>query len=150
MDKKYRAGVLILVLMFKFRPINQTISSMNPYRLLIFLGLSIFSCTASAQESVSPKALVAQGVALNDSGKYAEAIVKYKDALLLDSTFKSAYYEIGFTLFTSGKENDAIPYLEKLLKLDSKFVGAYDMLGSIYDDNKQSEKAIEYYLNGIK
>jgi tetratricopeptide (TPR) repeat protein len=119
-------------------------------KILLSLTITLYSFTVAAQESNDPKSLVKQGVGLNDAGKYAEAIAKYNEALKIDSTFQSAYYEIAYTLFSSGKANEAIPYLEKLLKLDPKSAGAYDMLGSIYDDNKQPEKAIDYYLKGIK
>jgi len=119
-------------------------------KILLSLVITTYSFGAIAQEANDPKSLVKQGVELNDAGKYAEAISKYNEALKIDSTFQSAYYEIAYTLFSSGKENEAIPYLEKLLKLDAKSAGAYDMLGSIYDDNKQPEKAIAYYAKGIK
>ncbi len=68
----------------------------------------------------------------------------------IDPNYSSAYHEISFTLFSSGKGMEAVPYLEKLLKLDPKSGAAYDMLGSIYDDDKQADKAIEYYKKGIE
>jgi len=112
--------------------------------------LSACTIAALAQEPAGAKLLVRQGVTLHDSGKYAEAIVKYNEALKADSTYENAYYEMAYTLFTSGRENEAIPFLEKLLKLNPNTPGAYDMLGSIYDDNKRPEKALEYYARGIK
>ena len=94
--------------------------------------------------------LVKQGVALNDSGKYADAISKYEEAIKADPTFENAYYEKGYTLFTSGRETEAIPVLKKLLELNPKYAGAYDMLGSIYDDQKDADKAVTYYKKGIE
>jgi tetratricopeptide (TPR) repeat protein len=119
-------------------------------KILFLLTTTVYSFAVSAQEPNDPKSLVKQGVTLNDDGKYAEAIAKYNEALRLDSTYESAYYEMAYTLFTSGKEKEAIPYLEKLLNINPNTAGAYDMLGSIYDDDNQSEKAIWYYSKGIK
>ena len=120
------------------------------HKVWLAAALSICTMCASAQGSAGARLLVKQGVALNDSGKYAEAIAKYNEALKADSTYENAYYEMAYTLFTSGRENAAVPFLEKLLKLNPNTPGSYDMLGSIYDDNKRPEKALEYYARGIK
>jgi tetratricopeptide (TPR) repeat protein len=37
-----------------------------------------------------------------------------------------------------------------LIKLNPNSVDAFDMLGSIYDDDNQQDKAIEYYQKGLK
>ncbi|MES2267909.1 MAG: tetratricopeptide repeat protein [Bacteroidota bacterium] len=119
---------------------------------LIFLLVITLTCSklALGQAKETADALVKQGVALHDEGKYREAIDKYKDALKLAPDNGLALYELGYTLFSSGKGNDAIPYLEKALQINPDAGGAYDLLGSIYDDDKQPDKAIEYYLKGIK
>jgi tetratricopeptide (TPR) repeat protein len=113
--------------------------------LFIMLPACVF-----AQKTDEAKKLVDQGIALNDSGKYDQAIAKYKQAMLADSTYPNSYYESGYTLFSSGKEKEAIPYLEKLLHVDPNAGGGYDMLGSIYDDANQPDKAIEYFKKGIE
>jgi tetratricopeptide (TPR) repeat protein len=120
------------------------------HKILPIFLLSIFSCTAFAQNKEGAKDLVKQGITLNDQEKYEEAIAKYKEAIKADPNYATAYYELGYTLFSTGKEKDAIPYLENALKLDPKLAGAYDVLGSIYDDDRQFEKASDYYRQGIK
>ncbi|WP_184545945.1 tetratricopeptide repeat protein [Mucilaginibacter sp. FT3.2] len=120
------------------------------HNFLFLLLLIVFSPAAFGQANNAAKALVDQGVALNDSGKYDKAIAKYNEAIKTYPDYPTAYYELGYTLFSTGKEKDAIPYLEKVLKLDPKSAGAYDMLGSIYDDSKQFDKAIDYYKKGIE
>jgi tetratricopeptide (TPR) repeat protein len=101
------------------------------------------------QDKPDAKAIVAQGVALHDAGKYPEAIAKYDEALRIDSTFQTAYYEKSYTLSVDGREKEAIPVLEKLLKLNPASGGAYDLLGTIYDDLHETDKAIGYYKTGI-
>lgn len=117
----------------------------------IFLAaLLLLPVLTFAQKTDEAKKLVEQGIALNDSGKYDQAIAKYKLAMAADSLYPNSYYETGYTLFSSGKEKEAIPYLEKLLLIEPRAGGGYDMLGSIYDDANQPDKAIAYYKKGIE
>jgi tetratricopeptide (TPR) repeat protein len=120
------------------------------HKLFLILALMLAGANASAQSNDDPKALLKRGIALNDSGKYDEAIAKYNQAIKVDPNYQDAYYETAYTFFSTGKEKEAIPYLEKLISLNSSSAQAYDMLGSIYDDMKQPDKAMEYYKLGIK
>jgi TPR repeat len=122
----------------------------NVHKALITIFLFAFSTHCFAQNKQYVTQLIDRGVALNDSGKYAEAIAKYNEALKLDSNNQRADYELAYTFFSSDHEKDAIPYLEKVVKLNPNSAGAFDMLGSIYDDEKKGDKAVEYYLQGIK
>jgi tetratricopeptide (TPR) repeat protein len=103
----------------------------------------------SAQASQTAKDLVDQGVTLNDSGKYVEAVEKYTEALKVDPNDLRADYEMGYTLYTEGKGLDAIPFLEKITQSNDSKYETYDLLGSIYDDNNQPDKAIDCYQKGI-
>ena len=114
--------------------------------LLTFLFITI-SYFALAQDK-DYKAMIDRGVALNDSGKYSQAIDKYNEVLKLDKDNLRAQYELAYTLSMSGRPKEAIPYLEKVA-ISNNYPGAYDLLGSIYDDAKDYEKAISYYKQGI-
>jgi len=113
--------------------------------VIIFASTSIF-----AQAVISADSLVKQGVELGHKKKYDDAIAKFNEALKLNPNNQMANYELAYNLFVSGKEKEALPYLEKVVKLNPAAGGAFDMLGSIYDNDKQPEKAIDYYLRGIK
>jgi tetratricopeptide (TPR) repeat protein len=121
-------------------------------KLLTLILLSLFtSAVAFSQDNSNIKTIISDGIKLHDAGKHQEAIAKYNEALALDPNDPNANYEIAFTLFSTGKGKDAIPYLNKVVSGKSNVVaGAYDMLGSIYDDQKEPEKAIEYFNLGIK
>ena len=121
----------------------------NLYKTLFTLFIGFTSSYALGQTSTDAALLVKQGVALNDSGKFDQAIDKYNEAIKANPSYQNAYYEKGYTLFTSGKGTEAIPILEKLLKMNPQSAGAYDMLGSIYDDQQQPDKAINLYKKGI-
>jgi tetratricopeptide (TPR) repeat protein len=120
------------------------------HKLFLIILYSFIGTNTHAQTSDAAKALVQEGITLNDAGKYPEAIDKYKEAIKLSPDYSNPYYEIGYSLFSSGKGKDAISYLEKYLILAPKAGGGYDLLGSIYDDDHQTDKAIDYYKRGIE
>lgn len=116
----------------------------------VIFSLSIATLTACAQDNKTAKQLVDEGVALNDSGSYAQAAEKYSAALKADPAYLRADYELGYTLYISGKGLDAVPYLEKVVAQPGALnAQTYDLLGSVYDDNKQPDKAIDCYKKGI-
>lgn len=123
------------------------------YKNLVTLTLAVITLNVSAQDKGSVSDLIKEGVQLNDQGKYAEAIAKYNEALKLDLENAQANYEMGFTLVQSGKGNDAVPYVEKAIEKSNSLqlkAACYDMLGSIYDNDHQTQKAVETYKNGIQ
>jgi tetratricopeptide (TPR) repeat protein len=87
---------------------------------------------------------------LFDKGSYNEAIEKYREALKIDPKDLRADYEMAYTLQTINKGLEGIPYIEKILKSGASKYEAHELLGSIYDDNKQPEKAVDAYKAGIR
>jgi len=111
-----------------------------------FILISVFIVAAcgklSAQSSDDARALVKEGVKLNDEKKYAQAIDKYREALKIDTGNLFADYQLAYSLFLSDRGKDGIPYLEKVVKSDGKLnSAAYDLLGLIYFKNKQYAEA---------
>jgi tetratricopeptide (TPR) repeat protein len=121
----------------------------NLINFISFAVLSLSAALVSAQDAKTAKLLVNQGIALNDSGKYAQAVEKYSEALKADPNDLQADYEMGFSLYNEGKGLDAVPFLEKILASNDSKYETYDLLGSIYDDNNQPDKAIDCYIKGI-
>ncbi len=115
-----------------------------------FLLCTILICASAAfsQDTAKMKRLIKEGVALNDSGKYNEAIEKYKAALQINPKNMQAQFEMSYTLTASGRPDEAIHILEKFNAGDA-YPEAYDLLGSIYDDKKDYEKAVAAYNLGI-
>ena len=121
----------------------------NLFAIIVFLLATSYTVTADAQQANDPETLVREGISLNDSGKYDAAIAKYHQALQIDPNYQNGYYEMSYTLFSAGREKEAIPFLNKLVELNPRSAQGFDMLGSIYDDDKQSDKAISYFLQAI-
>lgn len=108
---------------------------------------------AFAQQTEEAKGLIKEGMALNSEGKYAEAIEKYQAALKLDPGYAQANYQIGFPLLAEHRGSEAIPFVERAIKSSENpnlTAACYDLLGSIYDQDHQTQKAIDAYKEGIK
>jgi len=123
------------------------------YKNLVALILAVTTLNVFAQDKGSVSQLVKEGVQLNNQRNYSDAIDKYNEALKIDPENAQANYEMAFTLVSSGKGNDGIPYVEKAIEKSNspQFKAAcYDMLGSIYDNDHQTQKAIEAYKSGIQ
>ena len=118
------------------------------HKILLMVSFIAISITAFCQDRAAAKALISQGIALNDSGKYAEAVAKYQQALKADTGNVQAEYEMSYTLSASGKPDEAIPFLEKVIRTNT-YPEAYDLIASIYDDKKDFDHAITYYKQGI-
>jgi tetratricopeptide (TPR) repeat protein len=116
--------------------------------IIVFIVVTVYSSVGFSQDTTGVKGLIHQGVALNDSGKYTQAITKYKEALKLDPENLQAQYEMSYTLYISGKPDEALPLLYKVAPTNT-FAEAYDLLASIYDDKKDFEKSVAYYQHGI-
>lgn len=120
------------------------------HNLILASALLLTSFTALSQKSQETKSLVDEGVALYDKGDYNGAIEKYNAALKINPNDLRADYEMAYTLETLSKGLDAVPFLEKILQSNDSKYETYQLLGTIYDENKQPEKAIEAYKAGIK
>ena len=115
--------------------------------------LAVTTLNGIAQDKGSVNQLVKEGVQLNDQRKYADAIAKYNEALKIDPENAQANYEMAFTLVSTGKGNEGISYVEKAIEKSNSLqfkAACYDMLGSIYDNDHQTQKAIEAYKSGIQ
>jgi tetratricopeptide (TPR) repeat protein len=123
------------------------------YLQYLFMSLLIIAaCSkASAQNNEDARALVKEGVKLNDEKKYAEAIERYNQALKIDTGNLYADYQMAYSLFLSDKGKDGIQYLEKVVKGDTKLnAAAYDLLGLIYFKNKLYAEAETNAIKAIK
>jgi len=123
------------------------------HKTILCIAFYCVSFCAVAQDSIAVPDLIKQGVQLNDQGNYAGAIAKFGQAIKLDPENVQANYELAFSLLSAGKGNEGIPYVEKTIKGSTSLsltTASYDLLGSIYDQDHQSDQAIEAYKKGIE
>lgn len=119
--------------------------------ILASLLLAAISHNTSAQNNEDARALVKEGVKLNDEKNYARAIEKYQQALNIDTGNLFAGYQLAYSLFLSDKGKEGIPYLQKVIKGNTKLnAAAYDLLGLIYFKNKQYAESETAAIEAIK
>jgi len=104
-----------------------------------------------AQNEDEARALIKEGVALNDQGKYTEAVEKYNQALKADTGNLHAYYQLAFSLFKLDRSKECIPYLQKVIKGNTALnAPAYDLLGLCYFKTKQYNEAENSAIESLK
>jgi tetratricopeptide (TPR) repeat protein len=118
--------------------------------LLMFVSTCSIVC---AQQQVAAEKLVQQGIQLHDKGDYDGAITKYDAALLLDEANLFALAEKALTLLTAKKFDESV----KVCKIAIRNHPGEAMLNTIYltygnalDEQKQTDKALDIYDEGIK
>ncbi len=122
-------------------------------QLSLIALLFLFANISLAQNRIEAEKLVDAGIVLHDKGEYANAIIKYDSALLLDKDNLFALAEKSMTLFYLENYNEAIKIglsaIEKH-KGSKNLKLVYVTCGNAYDANNNSEKSLEIYDEGIK
>ncbi|RVU02874.1 tetratricopeptide repeat protein [Mucilaginibacter limnophilus] len=116
---------------------------------ILLVTLLGFGITVNAQDA---RALIKEGIQLNQEKQYTAAIEKYKAALALEPDNTTANYQIAVSLSVSGKGLDALPYLQKVVTEDASAAvlsSSFALMGNIYDKAAKPDKAIDSYLKAI-
>ena len=116
--------------------------------LLFVLFLSIPSRAQTDAHS-----LVQEGVALNDEGRYDEAIAKFDKALKLEPGNCEALYEKSYTLMVTKKYEESTTLLKSILrdcKGEDLRMRSFANYGTILDMTGEGKKSIKIYNEGIK
>jgi tetratricopeptide (TPR) repeat protein len=85
-----------------------------------------------------------RGLSLDRSGKRAEAISAFQEAIRLNPSSAEAHLEMGKTELTVGRVNDAIVELEKALHLSPGNVQAQRLLSQAYRRAGDAKRAAKY------
>ncbi|OCX51575.1 hypothetical protein BEL04_16255 [Mucilaginibacter sp. PPCGB 2223] len=117
----------------------------------IFLLLFFVVNVASAQSNLlKAKDLGRQAVALEDQGRFMEALNLLADAQKLDPASAIYPYEMAYCYYSTKDYQRAIEILLKLKSYKDVFARVYQLLGNSYDDTGMKDKAIETYEAGLK
>ena len=90
-----------------------------------------------------------QGMKLQNTKKYTEAIVFFKKAIALDPRYKEAYYQAGWCSNENGNYTDALYYLQKAKELWPNQAKIYYELGYASEKTDKTDDAIDYYKTSI-
>ena len=81
---------------------------------------------------------------------YGQAEQSFKKAIELDSSFISAYLNLGLTYYQNKKMDQAIKEYDAVLAKDPKAIQAHMMLGVIHENRQEHEKAQAQYEEILK
>jgi len=117
----------------------------------LLLPLGLFA--QKKLNTLSSTELIQKGYAYHEKEAYYEAIQEYRKVSINDTNFATAQYEMALSYFGMEQYKQAQITLTELLDYDLRFDfkhSVYVLLGSAYDKNKETDKAIETYTEGIR
>lgn len=98
-----------------------------------------------AQTTKTAKEYNTEGISLQDSEKYTEALAAFKKAIAKDPNYKEALYNAGWTSNELKKYSEALTYLQKAKALWPNEAKVYLELGYAYENTSKKTEAIESY-----
>ena len=109
------------------------------------LALSYYD-DATNLEPQNPESYYDKGMFYQFGGDYDDAIKTYKELLLIDSTYKNAYYNLG-VIYNENKTDytTSLTYFNKAIQCDTAYSMAYYGRGNCYEMLKQYDKALADY-----
>lgn len=119
---------------------------------LVVSILSLFSVSLFSQNKEEAEQLVAEGISYHDRGDYETAISKYDKALKLDKDNLFALAEKSMSLFAMGNYSKCIKNCKLVIEKhpgNPSLKTVYITYGNALDADKQSEKSLEVYDEGI-
>ena len=90
------------------------------------------------------------GDALDEQGKYDEAIAKFEKAVELDPKNANPHIGWGAMLDEQKKYDEAITQYQKAIALDPKCADAYNNWGTVLDEQKKYDEAIAKFQKAIE
>jgi len=112
---------------------------------------SLFVLLLAAPLFADAPALINEGIALYDAGKYDEAIAKFKAALGEDPSNDLAAYEMALTYHAKGDAAQCQATLEPRVRKKNPYAAQmHAILGNCYDIGGDPKRAIATYRKGLK
>ena len=114
---------------------------MNKHALLTSIAALCLAVHVSAADAQDVVALSQQGWQLWQSGKAAEAVVKFQAAVKLDPKSASTWNGLGWASFNSGQVAEAEKAFKKVVALQPDHAAALNGLGQIHLAQRDYAKA---------
>ena len=100
----------------------------------------------------NPHASVAHtnlGIALQEKGRIADAILHFDEALRIDPEYAEAHYNLGTALMKTGQTADAIDQYTQALRINPGYAKAHYNLGNALMKTGRADDAIEQYEQAV-
>jgi len=107
--------------------------------LIIFLGGLSLSDTVAGENF---QALIEQGVAACNQGRFDEAIAKFDQAIRLKPEVPAPYVYRGRAKYAKGLNREAIADLNEALKINPNFAQAYNLRAQVYFTLEDFDQAL--------
>lgn len=88
--------------------------------------------------------------ALASIGNYNEALVFFKNLMMLQPNAEAIYNQIGITYIAMGRVKDAISYYKRALRLNANYVDCLNNLGNAFQELGKKKAAISSYERAIE
>jgi len=114
------------------------------------IALSYYDDAATLQPQ-NPEPYYNKGMFYQFGGDYEDAIKTYRELLLIDSTYKNAYYNLG-VIYNVNKSDysTSLNYFNKAIQCDTAYFMAYYGRGNCYEMMKQPNKALADYAHAYR
>ncbi len=105
---------------------------------------------ALAVTADNPNARIDYGVALEQQGRFPEALAEYRDAVRLSPDNVQAQYNIGNLLAKMGRLEEARPELVKAVGLNPKSASLHDALGAVLVELGRFPEALAEFNEALR
>ena len=92
----------------------------------------------------------ALGTALDDQGKFEEALALFSESVRLQPHYAAAQYDLGTALMRKGKPEEALRHLTAALKEDPKFALAHINLGKLLLEQGKLDEAADHFSQAVR
>ncbi len=112
-------------------------------RLLLFCCLLVAFCTSCSRDpNVRKQKYFDSGEKYFAQGKYREAIIQYSNAVLIDSRFAQAHYQLGQTYLKLGDPNRAFQELSRTVELAPDNYRAHTDIANLLVTNRNTDGSV--------
>jgi tetratricopeptide (TPR) repeat protein len=112
------------------------------------IAFAVFSKTITSPPPEAPNdvdTLLSKGIALNDLGRYDEAITYFDKALAINPNYKNALLSKGWSLSNLGRYDEAIEYYDRAIEIDPNYILALNNKGLALNGLGRYDEAITYF-----
>lgn len=99
---------------------------------------------------IEAERLIAEGNALEDAGRWADAEAAYRMALKLCADFARAYLNLGNVQAAQGQKEEAAESYRQALRLEPGYGAVHANLGKLYLDQRNYQNAAEHYAAAVR
>jgi tetratricopeptide (TPR) repeat protein len=123
---------------------------MTKNKLSLLFSLAITTTLFAQTNDSYVRKLIADGVALHDKGRYADALRKFQTVLKTNPIHPSANYEAANSCTALRRYEDALQYADKVIQNpDADLPDAFVLKGNVLDMMGEVPEAIETYQTGL-